>query len=502
MTTSASQANRQGRSSTAAYVSPTPESRVIEFSAPEKSIGALDPQHAARLLAASCDLGLVIDAGGVIRDVCAGADEFPFAKDWLGRKWLDAVTVESRPKVEDLLREAMDQPIARAREINHRLSNGQDLPIRYSAFRIGKTDRVVAVGRDLRAIGQLQQRLVEAQRATESEFLRLRSAETRYRILFQTSEEAVLIVDAATLKTMDANPAAAALAETTSGKLVGRPLVDVFDASVREALSAELESVRSVGRVSAVRAKLANQRECWLSASLFRHEDSAHVLVRLTQSSGESAIAPAVKSQALQALDSLPDAFVVVDGERRVVDANAAFLEMTESPSLAQARGQPLDRWLGRTGVDVSVLFSNLREHGSVRDFVTAVRSDYGASEEVEVSAAAAAASGDSPCYGLVLRSRARSGGSRGVDAPLGPEQARSAEQLSELVGRVPLKDLVRETVEITERMCIEASLRLTGDNRAAAAQMLGLSRQSLYDKLRRYDLGDLPQAEPDDERQ
>jgi len=60
----------------------------------------------------------------------------------------------------------------------------------------------------------------------------------------------------------------------------------------------------------------------------------------------------------------------------------------------------------------------------------------------------------------------------------------------------------VRETVEITERMCIEASLRLTGDNRAAAAQMLGLSRQSLYDKLRRYDLGDLPQAEPDDERQ
>ena len=40
--------------------------------------------------------------------------------------------------------------------------------------------------------------------------------------------------------------------------------------------------------------------------------------------------------------------------------------------------------------------------------------------------------------------------------------------------------------------MCIEAALELTGDNRASAAEILGLSRQSLYVKLRRYGLGDL----------
>ena len=37
-----------------------------------------------------------------------------------------------------------------------------------------------------------------------------------------------------------------------------------------------------------------------------------------------------------------------------------------------------------------------------------------------------------------------------------------------------------------------KAALELTGDNRASAAEMLGLSRQSLYVKLRRYGLGDL----------
>jgi DNA-binding NtrC family response regulator len=68
----------------------------------------------------------------------------------------------------------------------------------------------------------------------------------------------------------------------------------------------------------------------------------------------------------------------------------------------------------------------------------------------------------------------------------------RSVEQLTELVGRVSLKELVRETTDVIERLCIEAALELTGDNRASAAEMLGLSRQSLYVKLRRYGLGDL----------
>ena len=76
----------------------------------------------------------------------------------------------------------------------------------------------------------------------------------------------------------------------------------------------------------------------------------------------------------------------------------------------------------------------------------------------------------------------------------------RSAEQLTELIGRVPLKDIVRETSDVIERLCIEAALELTGDNRASAAEMLGLSRQSLYVKLRRFGLAD-PSLESDNDR-
>jgi catechol 2,3-dioxygenase-like lactoylglutathione lyase family enzyme len=83
--------------------------------------------------------------------------------------------------------------------------------------------------------------------------------------------------------------------------------------------------------------------------------------------------------------------------------------------------------------------------------------------------------------------------GSTRIEAFGGEAQTlpRDASQLTELVGRVTLKDLVRETTDVIERLCIETALRLTGDNRASAAEMLGLSRQSLYSKLRRYGLSD-----------
>ena len=56
----------------------------------------------------------------------------------------------------------------------------------------------------------------------------------------------------------------------------------------------------------------------------------------------------------------------------------------------------------------------------------------------------------------------------------------------------MPIKEIVGETTDVIEQLCIEAALDLTRDNRAAAAELLGLSRQSLHVKMRRFGLGDL----------
>jgi DNA-binding NtrC family response regulator len=60
----------------------------------------------------------------------------------------------------------------------------------------------------------------------------------------------------------------------------------------------------------------------------------------------------------------------------------------------------------------------------------------------------------------------------------------RTAEELTQLVGRLSLREIVAETTSVIERMCIKTALELTGNNRASAAEILGLSRQSLYSKL------------------
>ena len=59
--------------------------------------------------------------------------------------------------------------------------------------------------------------------------------------------------------------------------------------------------------------------------------------------------------------------------------------------------------------------------------------------------------------------------------------------KVMQLVGYSNLKDIVAETTEIIEKMCIETALELTGNNRVAAAELLSLSRQSLYVKLRKF---------------
>jgi transcriptional regulator PpsR len=252
-----------------------------------------------------------------------------------------------------------------------------------------------------------------------------------------------------------------------------------------------LAAVQTTGRAENVRTRLSDgERELLVYASLFRQDNSSLFLIRLLPIGGDPgtvAVAKA-KSRLLEVVESGPDGFVVTGPDGRILTANASFLDLAQLATEEQARGESLERWLGRPGVDLNVLIANLRQHGSVRLFATTLRGEYGSTSEIEVSAVSVS-NRDEPCFGFTIRGIGR----RLPQEPRsGHELPRSVDQLKELVGRVPLRDLVRETTDVIERMCIEAALELTGDNRASAAEILGLSRQSLYVKLRRFGLGDL----------
>ena len=319
----------------------------------------------------------------------------------------------------------------------------------------------------------------------ERDYWRLRHMETRYRSLFQQSSEAVLIVESNTQKLEEANPAALKLFGE-GARRSGWSLTESFDADGRGAVQALLTGVRASGGSDSARARLVGGIEFTVSVSLFRQEKSSHFLVRLVPLHSELPLPAASGKQLLLTLvESAPDAFVVTDPEGRILTANRAFLDLAQLTSDAQVIGESLEKWLGRSGVDLSVLINNLRQRGAVRLFATSMRGEYGSTSEVEISAVAAVGAVP-PCLGFAIRDVGRR---LATDSRAAREMPRSVGQMTELVGRVPLKDIVRDTTDLIEQLCIEAALELTRDNRASAAEMLGLSRQSLYVKLRRYGL-------------
>jgi transcriptional regulator PpsR len=437
-------------------------------------------------MAASADLAFVLGEDGTIVECTvrsAALADFDVS-GWIGRRLSDTVTEESRAKIDAMIATAANDGPRRAREVNHITPTG-DLPFSYSVVQIDGKGKLLALGRDLRPAAALQQRLLEAQSTMERDYESLRQAETRYRLMFQLSSDAVLVVDGRSLAISDANPAALALVGRTAGETLGQPLTSLFVGRDRERISDHLVTVRATGRADSQRVETAaGGRSCVLMATLFRQGGAAQLMVRLLERPDNlpTAREAAQAKQLMQIMRRAPEGYAITDRNHVIIDANMAFVQMAELGSVEQVRGQAITRWLGRTGVDISVLMSNLRERGSVHDFATVVNGEYGAVEDISVTAIGAL-DGEHPAIGFLVR-RTRS---QPLNGP--PEAAlpRSIEQMTELVGRMPLKEIVRDTTDIIEKLCIEAALKLTNDNRASAAQLLGVSRQSLYSRLRRH---------------
>ena len=464
------------------------------FREPDEAIGCLDATTAATIVAASADVALVLDRDGVIQDMAVQPSDLSLELEgfgrWLGRPWSDTVTADSQRKVRTLLQEADTRPASTWRQLTHQTVGGRDVPILYSAVKLGHDGRIVALGRDLRAVAALQQRLVDAQMSMEREYARLRFAETRYRLLFQMASEPVLIVDAGTQKITEGNPAAAALIEERGGqRLVGRHFVDLFAAAARVPIAAMLGEMRGAPRTAETDAVLEGGAAVGVHIASYRQEGAAMLLVRLAPTAGHAASDDAADLPERQMTDFLrisPDAFVLADPSGTVLTANAAFAAMIQAGDIESLRGQPLEHWFGRPGVDLDVVLANLRQHGTVRLYATTLRTEGGDTLDIEASAVALG-HGKAASFGFAIRDVGR----RLVPQARPRELPRSADQLAEMIGRVPLKELVRETTDVIEKLCIEAALELTGDNRASAAEVLGLSRQSLYVKLRRFGLAD-----------
>ena len=459
------------------------------ITSPAHVLGQLNPDEVAHIVQASADISLTLNRDGVIQSIAFGNPDLrsPNLEGWVGKNWLDVVTSESRPKIQALLQDANETSLSRFRQINVPSPGSADLPLLCATLKIGSTGQIIALARDLREFSLLQQRLVDAQQAIERDYTRLRQLETRYRVLFEMASEAVIVLDANTFKIIEANPRAADLLGDSVKKLNGRLLMDYLTKGDRIQVQSLLSKVAYTSTVADLNTSIQSGQEVYLSAAPFRNENQSLILVTLKRA-GEFIDRQDSSAQSLviQALENAPDGFIVTNSAGKILTANQAFLRLIMSDKLEQILNESLDRWLERSSVDLRVMLSNLQEKGAIKLFATSIRDTFGTLHPVEISAVSVPY--PHACLGFTIREV----GSR-IRSKIQPEESitRSSEELTQLVGRLPLKEIINETTDLIEQLCIKAALDLTRGNRVSASEMLGLSRQSLYIKLRKYNLSD-----------
>lgn len=431
------------------------------------------------------DITLRLDKDGVIQDASlsdALSDEQ--IESWIGRPWSETVSDVGEDKVRRMVADARERSVSGFRQVTQRFPSGLELLIEFTTVSLGGKAGFIAIGKSLQAVAELQSRLIAAQQALERDYWKLREVETRYRLLFDTSNDAVVLLKAATLRIVEANPAALralGLGAIRPDRVSGREFLSTVDSGEHVALAGMFERAREFGKSSGIIVHLGPAREAWMVRASTMNSETG--LLFLLQFSPLKTPKLSESVSVEQLMDRAPDPFLVVDRAGVVLRVNNAFLDLAQVGTHQAVIGEHLGRWLGRVGADFGVLLATVQQHGVVRLFTTVLRGELGAETEVEVSAVGNTES--EPHYvGMIVRDigrrLARLEGER-LDAVLGA--------LSHRLGQASLRALVRENIEVFERHCISAALQLTEGNRTAAAELLGLSRQSLYAKLNQYGL-------------
>lgn len=437
------------------------------------------------------DITLLLDMEGIIREATLSPAMSGESIDgWLGRPWVEIAGEMGGDKIKRMVDDARVSGISAFRQINQRFPSGLEIPMEFTTVLLGGRAGMLAIGKNLQAVAELQSRLIAAQQTMERDYWKLREIETRYRLVFDASNEAVVIVSAANLRIIEANRTAIEALNSSRRRnedLAGRELLHDVAAEDREAVRDMLARVRERGKALSILVHLGAEAKPWMLRGSLITADPGHIfLLQFTAASSPVTMERREHSTVENLIDHVPDGFVALDEAGIICHANQAFLDLVQIGSKGSAIGESLGRWLWQPGADLNALLANIQRHKTVRLFTTTIRGELGTDTEIEISAGNSEGS-EQNHIGVLLRNVARR-----LPAKSEGDLLRTAlGSISEQIGKSSLRKLVKNTVSIVEQHYVKEALELAGGNRTATAELLGLSRQSLYAKLNRYGFDD-----------
>lgn len=435
------------------------------------------------LISAATDITLVINADHIVEAVVVNPQSglTSLASGWEGLAIDSLFAPESWTKLKHRL-DGADATLAL--ELNHAGPVPYEFPVRYVLRPWTGTGMMLMLGRDLRPLAEVQQQLVQAHRAIGRDHEAQRELETRYRVLLEENSFPLLIISETTGRIVDLNSSAARLLGAARNDLLNSPIAQEFDGRRRgELLETLVRNGTSEGAgYLDLNVRRTGQR-VKISAKMFRAARDRLLLCRV----GLSESAQSQESDRSLMMQNLfekgTDAIIFLDGNGVIKAANEAFLNLTDSHSQSVVIDRAFSDFLSRGAVDLKVLLDNVKRVGHLRQYRTRLNTDYMGEVAVELSGTLFQDKGKQ-VVAIVARDSVVTDR---VVWPVTGTENEGLRNVMRLVGYSTLKEIVDETTEIIEKMCIEAALEMSGNNRAAAAELLSLSRQSLYVKLRKF---------------
>lgn len=453
------------------------------------AIPLIGPDILGDIIGSLADIAIVISGTGHILSVLPNPSRRAYSdlKSWDKRDVRDVLTSESIPKFERALAEYLDRgAISRAVELNHFDNDRKwQFPINYTFNKIGPDNTILMLGRDMQPVAELQQQLVKAQIALEKDYESHREYDTRFQVLLGNISDAVAFISASEGRVTELNAAAAHLLGKKRDAILGSSFAQEFKDLTRADLMERLSAAAQDDGAAGIEVTSARSGETLrITPTLFRAAGERMLLCRLSATEGKPLRDDDYTRNLIALCENGSDGIVMTDGAGAITSANEAFLNLVDATDGRSLRSRQMADFLSRGNVDQKVLMDHASRVGGMRLYTTRLIGEYGGQRAVTISATRLSA-GHAPCFAFVFRDAQISESPLPATLPAAADE--DARPIMELVGSATLKEIVSQTTDVVEKMCIETAIQLTGNNRVAAADMLGLSRQSLYVKLRKY---------------
>ena len=433
------------------------------------------------------DINIILDTRGKILQIKTPAGSIlKNLNSWINKNIYDFLTIESKEKLNFHLTSLSDlsQSSTKWFELNHISENTGEFPVKYKGFKAVDKKNVILIGNDLSLVAEIQKKFVNSQLALEREYSRYRSFETKYKALIEFSEEPLFLLDAVTGKILNLNDSAAKIINEKRDKLVGKSLSKFFNFKNNDEFIELLKSdeiVKNYNSNKNIKSKF--------QSSIFRAENEVCIIVRLQKENEVKVKENELNNILSKFYDNTRYGIVFTDSIGTIKHVNDSFISLCKIENQQLLIERPFSDFLARGIIDMKVLIEATLENGSTMPFKTQLISNYDIKTEIEITSTKTSINFvDYICFLISHRpNESEPETENNINENVVSEKA--TKKIMKLVGSAPLKDLVADTSDIVEKICIETALKMTKNNRVATAEMLNLSRQSLYVKLRKYNL-------------